>query len=112
MSADVKVHGKLVFADPQTIDGLLEFDFMDEDLAEVGDLVAGGVQQVERTLVFIIDGNMSNSGNLEFQEWLSDVAEEAAEGCLNTWQEALGDSQYVRLHAGGEEEEVEEPYPG
>lgn len=111
MSVDVKAHGKLVFDDPQTLAALLEFDAEDEDAAEVAELVAEGVRQEHNTLLFAVDGHLSNQGNLEFQEWLSDLADEASAGSLDTWQESFGDARYVRLLAGGEELEVRAPYP-
>ena len=114
MSSEAKAKGTLRFESEEVLDGVLEeLDDGDEDgdLAEVLEAVRDGMTRDGLALTLDIDVHLTNSGNLEFQEWLGDLAESAASGHLDTWQEDFGDSMFVRLTAGGEEREMPGAFP-
>ena len=112
MSTDVKVIGKLVFESASELEEV-EYQVDEEDDAsrEVKGLIDEGVQSKRNVMKFSINGALSNEANLWFQEWLSDVVAAAKSGTLDTWQEDYGPDKFIRLHAGGEEEEIEESFP-
>lgn len=109
MSSDVKVRGTLVFDELDALESLLAFDEF-EAADELTALVEEGVEVAGNKVSFYVEGHLSNLANIEFQDWLSDVVEAAAEGYVETWQEAFKGS-YIRLSAGGEEEELEGTFP-
>lgn len=114
MSTDVKVRGALTFA---SLDDLAEAaacledeDEDDEAVAEVRELVEAGMTRKKTTVTVEIDGHLTANANLVLQDWIEALAGSATSGHLDTWQESQGDS-YVRVHAGGGEEAIDEPFP-
>jgi hypothetical protein len=112
MSAETKAHGTLTFADDDEVEDLLAQLGDDDSLAHRADELREQMTRVGTRLELRIHVDLSNDGNLMFQEWLTDLVDAATSGHLDTWQEDFGDSMYVRLTAGSdEEEELEGPYP-
>lgn len=110
MSAAVKMRGRLVFDDQDALDELLQLDEEDEVVAEVAEFISGGISLHDDVLLFDLDGELTNEGNLEFQGWIGDLAEAASDGSIDTWQESFGEAMFVRVLAGGEEVEVAGPF--
>jgi hypothetical protein len=108
MSTEVKVRGALQLTEPE-LDELLEA--LDDEDDEVADAIREQFARDGGWLRFNVDVQLSNTGNLAFQEWLDDVAEAAIAGFVDTWQESFGDSTYVRLSAGGDEQEIDGRFP-
>lgn len=112
MSCDVKAIGTLTF---DSVDELEEahasLEDEDESVAEVRELVEQGTTRKRATLRIAIDGSLTAEANVWFQDWLEEVASAAVDGHVDTWQEDFGESRYVRIHAGGEEEVIEQPFP-
>ncbi len=112
MTVAVKVRGTLQFADRAAlIETMSALDDDDEYVVEVAEMVGECAVLAGASLSLTVDGSLTNTANLEFQEWLSDLADAAVEGHLDTWQEGFGDAFHVRLQAGGEEAEVAGPMP-
>lgn len=113
MSTDVRAFGTLKFESVEDMveaeEGLAVED--DEPTADVRQLLTRAVVRKGRMLRLTLHGNVTADANLVFQTWLEDVAEGAASGHLNTWQESFGEASFVRLHAGGREERVEGAFP-
>lgn len=113
MSVEIKVVGELHFDDVQALDEALSFEnFSDESQAETFEfLLWEYVQQKGQTLTFAIHSSLSAKDNVDFQQWLEDLAELAAGGFIDAWQDEHGDAFFVRVHAGGAEETIEGPFP-
>lgn len=112
MSSEAKAHGSLTFADEDEVEDLLAQLDDDDSLAEHADELRGQLTHAGTRLELRIHAHLSNDANLVFQEWLSDLVDAARSGHLDTWQEDFGDSSYVRLTAGADdEEELDGPYP-
>jgi hypothetical protein len=113
MSCDVKAVGTLELASKEDLDDANEslVDGNDESVGEVRELVKAGTARKRKTLTIRIHGNLTADANVIFQDWLEDVASVATAGHVDTWQESFGDSMFVRLHAGGEEETIKQPFP-
>ena len=113
MSTDVKTFGALKFDSVDDMEeadeGLAEDD--DESATEVRRFLREGVVRKGRTVVLTLSGNLTADANLVFQTWLEDLAGAAASGHVDVWQESFGEESFVRLHAGGQEETVQGPYP-
>ena len=110
MSSDVKVRGTLIVDQVDELAELLRLEEGFEAADELAALIEEGVEVVGAKVSFYVEAHLSNTANLEFQDWLSDVAELASEGYVDTWQETF-ETRYVRLHAGGGEEEIEGTFP-
>lgn len=112
MATEVKASGTLTFESKKAIKELaFEVDRDDESTIEVQALLDEGVRRKGPTLTLSVDGQLTAEANMWFQDWLEDIAGEAVEGHLDTWQESFGPSMFVRLHAGGEEEQIDTPFP-
>ena len=113
MSCEAKAKGTLQFESKEVLDELFgDLDPEDEAAAEVLEAIEGQVTRDGATLRLSIHGSFTADGNLEFQTWLEDLAEAATQGHIDTWQEDFGDSMYVRLIAGEEDEqEMPGPFP-
>jgi hypothetical protein len=115
MSCDVKAIGTLTFDSRDDLEEAFESlaeDDDDESVAEVRDLVTEGTTRKGKTLRVAIDGALTAEANVWFQDWLEEAAGAASGGHLDTWQESFGDANFVRIHAGGEEEQISGPFPG
>ena len=113
MSCDVKAFGTLQFDSKDALEeanAILQDDDEDESVAEAREVVERGTSVKRNVLTLNIDASLSNEANVWFQEWLTDVAEAASEGYVDTWQESFGESMFVRTHAGGEDEQMDEPF--
>jgi hypothetical protein len=112
MSVESKAHGTLTFADDDEVEDLLAQLGDDDSLADHADELREQLTHVGARLELRIHVHLSNDANLVFQEWLTDLVDAATSGHLDTWQEDFGDSMYVRLTAGSDDEaEIEGPYP-
>lgn len=113
MSADVKAFGVLKFASRDDLDDLdpLEDEDGDEATAEVRALVNEGTKRKGKSLTLAIRGSLTADANVVLQEWLTDVAECAESGHVDTWQDTFGEAYFVRVHAGGREETVTGSFP-
>ena len=110
MTVAVKARGTLRFGDRAALDEAMSaLDGDDEYVVEVALLVGEGSVLTEASIRLLVDGSLTNMANLEFQDWLSDLADLAVAGHLDTWQEDFGDAFHIRLRAGGEESEVPGP---
>lgn len=112
MSAESRVKGTLTFESSDDLDDLLDQLHEDDELAEHAQDILAQTQRAKESLTFDLHVHLSNDANLWLQEWLTDLVEEASGGHLDAWQEAFGDSMYVRLTAGSDdEEEIAGPFP-
>ena len=112
MSSETKAKGLLRFESDDALDEVFDsLDEDDEDGAEVLEVVLKETFREGASLRLEIFAHFSNDGNLEFQTWLEDLAEAATDGHVDTWQEDYGDSMFIRLKAGGEEQEVNSRFP-
>lgn len=110
MSSDVRVRGTLIVDDSAALAELLRLEDGFEAADEIAAVLEEGVEVMGKKVSFYVEAHLSNPANVEFQDLLSDLVELANEGFIDTWQEAF-ETRYVRLHAGGREEEVEGTFP-
>ena len=113
MSTDVKAVGRLKFDSADDIEDARSSldDDDDESVAEARAVIDEGTRRSRAVLTLAIVANLSADANVWLQEWLSELAELALEGHVDTWQESFGGGAFVRLHAGGREELIDAPFP-
>lgn len=107
MTCEVKVFGKLTFNNFEDLESV-KFEANDEDdcLDEISELISETILTDGLLLIFKVDASLTYDNNLIFQDWLEDAAEAAQSGWIDTWQEGYEDETYIRIHAGGNEEEI------
>jgi hypothetical protein len=113
MSSEVKAVGLLEY---EAMDDLVDAedalaDTADAAVREVRAIVAAGAKRGRKRLTVQIGAALSEGAGRVFQDWLAHIAAAAAKGHVDTWQESFGEAAFVRIHAGGQVERIEQPFP-
>ena len=108
MSTEIKVVGSLVFQGASELrEAGFEVEEDDESSEEVEAMLEDCIRREGNVMTFDLRGSLTSDANLWLQEWLGEVAEAAVSGHIDSWQEGFEPNKFVRIHAGGKEEQLE-----